>query len=673
MKFLKVNSLCGIKNQMYSMDQYVDSNMKHEIKDNFFDINSLFWSKIFDPKHVSEIISIASYRLANEQSPKIKAVIQKPEVFFETYLNSLNVLCTPSTEKELFQSLETLEIICCLHSKILSMPFALTLSNGFVHSQYSSLDLSNLCLLSHYNPYLKFIENEIIPKIIDYQPDILVLTGKPNIASFAIAKIIREKNPNIFIISAEHESDYYSMRKIRELLVKNDVFFSVYHCVVLNSTDDTIKKIMHTLFKEGNSNLSNIPNIIYSTDNGKTIINTMDAPTYNRYTYYESFLKDNVLNVKAFPQNHCYWNKCTFCGINSKYYGQQNNIWDVKSFVEQIKEWYAKGLKKIWLLDEAIPVDVIYDLSKELLNNNIHMKWHIRTRIEPQYTDPHIARMLKKAGLVHVLFGFETASNRVLQIARKNNNSFDYLDVAERIVQNFMNHGINVHFSAIIGFPSETIEEVNETSCFLRYMNDTYTNCSYNVNTYYLDIGSKMYSRWENYGISSLSYPCSPKYFLENHLDWNEMISPKKNSFVKTEQQLIMQYQYKWYPDGALISPSMFFSFWEHSRYCLNEKNLSSRTEQLIPIEISYYNIISLSKKVSCVHLDNEQWLLYNLKNHHYVIGGNIIKNIINFNNEKTFLQLINNYDEHHREPVISLIMELTRMEFFSRINEMEA
>ena len=47
-RVLKLNALCGVKNQMYSAEQYVGTPKGPYIRDGFFDINSLFWSCIFD-------------------------------------------------------------------------------------------------------------------------------------------------------------------------------------------------------------------------------------------------------------------------------------------------------------------------------------------------------------------------------------------------------------------------------------------------------------------------------------------------------------------------------------------------------------------------------------------------------------------------------------------------
>lgn len=662
MKTLIVNSLCGIKNQMYSSEQYVDSSRKHKITNGFFDINSLFWSEMFSPDHVKEIICQAQKRLINDASPKTLAVINNPEQFYTTYLKALEALYIPSPEQVLFQSLETLEIICGLFSKMYSKPFKLSIANGYIHSNFCAKDLLDMCLLQFCNPYLQFIETKVIPPIIKYSPQILVLSGKPNIASFAIAKIIKEKKPDIFICSADNESDYYSLRKIQKFLSKNTAFFSTYNCVMFGDTETSLSQIKQALSQKV-EDLNCVPDIMFSLDDGITIEQTSNnvCLQYNNRTSLVS-PSLNIINIKLFSHNHCYWNKCSFCGINSKYTLFNNNSWDVDSAIKTLENLHKNGAKKFWFLDEAIPAKVLYQLSTQLISHEIHIDWHVRTRIEPQYVDDNFIKVLKKAGLKHILFGFESATERILGIMKKYSFDFNYLETSEKIVAIFNAEGIKVHFSSILGIPTETEKEMHETSMYLKYLHNNYPNFSYNVNSFYLDIGSEMYKCWEDYGISSLSFPCSPKYFLDNHINWNSFSTNYKLNFIEKEQKELMLQQYPWYPQGTNISPNTFFSFWEYSRYSLynlselkNDKKDKIRNKK-----------VKLSPFVSFSQFNSDQWLLYNLKNHHYVVGGDIIREIATAeDNDTDLLYIPSKYISPYKEYAYSLISQLTRMEFF--------
>jgi len=664
-RILKLNALCGVKNQMYSADQYVIANNKiAHICNGFFDINSLFWSCIFDAEQVKKLLSVSKIRLKEDRSPKVLAALQKPELFLETYKEAIKALEVPVPEQILFQSLETLEIICYLHSKVYSNPFVLSISQGYIHSKFSALDLLDVCLLPFCNPYLSFIESKIIPEITEYHPDILLLMGKPNIASFAIGKIMRERNPKVFIVAAEYESDYYSLKKIKNLLAFNSAFFSVYHCVLINDTPNTVEAIKLILQEKNAANMSSIPGIIYSLDNGNTIFQTEECPEQPLPQAISYVRKGAVLNIKAFPQNHCYWNQCTFCGINSKYGSRKTQKWDVGSFIARLKTLYASGIRKIWLLDEAIPVSALRNFAEQLLSADMQIIWHTRTRIETQFIEEELVKLLKQSGLRHILFGFESASERILRLANKTTPNFRYLETAEKIVRAFTVHGIAVHFSAILGFPSETSEERRETQSFLKYMLKTYQGFSYNVNAFYLDVGSEMYRRWESFDISSLSFPCAPRYFLENYLDWNSAVSPNKFTKIQKEQESLMAEQYPWYPKGALLSPSAFFAFWEYSRYCLQTEYFTANAFAAPP---SMNRPIKLSPMVCFDQIDVNLWQLYHLQNHHYVVGGSILRDLVNADNMGiSFNKMISRYDSPYRQRAESLIQELSRMDFFT-------
>ena len=173
-----------------------------------------------------------------------------------------------------------------------------------------------------------------------------------------------------------------------------------------------------------------------------------------------------------------------------------------------------------------------------------------------------------------------------------------------------------------------------------------------------------MYRRWESFDISSLSYPCAPRYFLENYLDWNSAFSPNKFTMIQKEQESLMAQQYHWYPKGTLLSPSEFFSFWEYSRYCLQAEHFaaSASTDSL-----SMERHIKLSALVCFSQIDVDLWQLYHLRNHHYVTGGSVLRDLVNASDKGiNFSEMISQYDLPYRKQAESLIQELSRMEFFN-------
>lgn len=664
MKKLRINSLCGIMNQLYSDDQYVKCEKRVGIKNGYLDINSLFWSYVLDPVQVKALIFQAQRELKFDDSPKVRAIIDSPEIFYSTFqeaLNGINSICEPQT---LFGYMETLEMVCNLHTKLISEPFTLTLSQGYLINNFSALDLERNCILPYCNPYFDYINGIVIPMIIDYRPEILVLAGTPNLASFAIAKLAKQHIPGLFVIASDYESDYYSLRKIEKLMLKNTAFFSVYDCIILDDYDKAITRISTLQRGINSTSLQEIPNIIYSLDSGESIIKTkrVRIATTQETGVPNAIDKNYVFNMKAFPLCHCYWNRCSFCGINSKYEYYCNDEWNLDVLIEKVKNVINSGVRYIWFLDEAIPVLVLEDFALRILQEGIDFIWHVRARIEPQFVDPSFTDILYRAGLRHILFGFESASERILSLMDKTPYIKDYLQLGECIVKN-LTPQIAVHFSAIVGFPSETEGERKETAMYLRYLADEYVGFSYNVNTFYLDIGSKIYRRWEEYNITSLAFPCPPRYFIGNQIEWNSAISVELASAVREESESLMKRQYSWYPEGSLIETCVFFAFYEYSRLALiKQDNLSTEKESII-----HASTITLSPMLSLSKVDQDTWLLYNLKNHHYVVGGTVLKALVDAGKDKkTFEDFFRQYESHYREQAQKLVKHLHLMDFFA-------
>lgn len=664
MRVLRINSLCGIKNQLYCPEQSIDVKTFTGISDGFLDINSLFWSKIFDSQHVWDLIQHAGSELSQNQDLKIRAVLNAPERFFASYREAIKIInATPQeiTPIKLFQAAETLEIICTLYSHLVSSPFILTLPQGFIHSKYSALDLERTCLLPFCNPYLDFIQQDVIPSILSYHPDILILTGAPNLPAFAIAKIARKILPDLFIVSADHESDYYSLEKISGLLIRNSAFFSVYHCVVLQSNPQTELKLKEWKEQSSTTGLDSIPNLIYSLDGGNTIVKTAEAFIPILELVVKDWSKDFAYNTKLFSNNRCYWNRCSFCGINSKYGSSCNETWDIGDAFYKIRQLYSNGIKRFWFLDEAIPATALKSVAEQLTMSDIDIAWHVRTRVDPGFIA--LAKILAAAGLKHIIFGLESASKRVLNLMQKTNENFDYLETAEQIVKAYTSEGIQVHFSIIFGFPTETDEERQETILFLIYLQQHYNLFSYNINSFYLDIGSEIYQRWENYDITSLCFPCSPKYFLENHLDWNNAVSPDRTTAIQNDKDYLMMRQYNWYPESALIRPDVFFAFWEFGRFSLWRESLG---HDLGTPTLDKNKAIVFSPMVSSCQLLSESWLVYHLKNHHFVVGGDVLHDLLESAQVKSsFSTFLLRYKGPYKAKAEDLVSQLYNKGFF--------
>lgn len=658
---LTVTQIGGFYNQLYNLENDILSVSDDESSLN---MNTLFWANLFQKNNVQSLVNELC-KLKTVNSTKLQAVRSNPICFLQKVDKALTeIRCQNLSAVDCFNNLETLQIVCHIHTLLYSLPFELTLYEGYKHDQFSAKDLKRKSILRYCNPYYDFIKNVIIPSIDLKSIKVLWLRGRPNLSGVCLVRLLKEKYPNMVAVLIDNNTEFFSYSKISTLLKRNKEFFSVFDCVVLNDNTDTYSQLRSCIFD--NRSIDTVNNIIFSPDHGDTIISTQrcfvkEQPI--RVTDTEINMR-KVINLKLFPSNQCFWNKCTFCAINKKYLGTKNN-WETSFPIEQLKYLNNLGLSEFWSIDEAVPAEQLNSLSQSIIDNQLNFSWHIRTRIEKEILQNDLPIKLKKAGLKHILFGFESASPRILKLMKKTDDIINYVNTAERIVKAFNDLEIFVHFPIIIGYPTETQREREETYKFLAYLVKKYPYFSFNINILSLDIASNLYTSWERFDISLLEYPCEPSDFIGNSIMWTTNINHIEISTLQQQAEAQMKQQFPWYPDGAFLDVISFYAMWEYSRSQLNCSIVSAQLHQ----EKSFNDSQTFAINENTTLFKDEEGLfcLYNFNNHHSLRGGKMIVDVISeINQNPSINRLLQLYSQ---TPVYRFIHDLIRCGFIDVSN----
>lgn len=658
---LTINQIGGLFNQMYNLEETLSEGT---IIDGFYNINSHFWFDFFDINNIKNMIN----KLCQSNdiySTKLQAIKNNPLIFLNIFNEAINNINSQKLDdKTFFKYIETLQMVCYLHSYLYSSPFELSIFEGYKHDQFSAKQLKKNCELPFYNPYYKFITEKIMPKI-DYKTlNILWIKGRPNISAFCIAKKIKEKYPNVKVVSIANNTEFFSFNKIAHLLENNHAFFSVFDCVVLNDSKQTYNEVRNCL--NNNINLNEVNNIIYTPDKGKTILCTENSfsGTEDICVSQREIEMNRVINLKLYPGNICYWNKCSFCAINKKYFPKSND-WNSNYAIQQLKKLNALGIKKFWALDEAIPASKLAELCNLMKTEHLDFSWHVRTRIEKNILENDLPQKLHNAGLKHILFGFESASQRILKLMNKTEDTSTYVELAEKIVKVFNDLQIQVHFPLIIGFPTETSSDRNETFRFMNYLKNQYPYFSYNINILNLDVASTLYKKWERYNISKLQYPCEPYSFIGNGVLWENYIKPISIQDLELLSQNQMKKQFDWYPENTLVDINTFFAMWEYSRNQMNTlsdiKNYKSNEDCNFQLEHNYV----INSNIVLFQDEESFYCLYNFDNHQCVRGGKLICDIINeIESKSNIREYLEHYDSQMHMTIRNFVLELEKCDF---------
>ena len=583
-------------------------------------INSFFWAKILSEETIDLLLNIISEKRKHSTfNLKYEAVANNPKYFKKSVLEAAIVLSSHSlTQKEFFSYLETLQIFCNMYSEYISNPFTLTIEDGFDVDEISSETMINNALNPSQNPYYSFLKDNCKQIILEKKPNLIWLRGKIRLSTITLALFAKNANPDVHICVVGHSSEYYSLNKIVEYLKMNKKLFEVIDSIILDDDKNTMKNLYNCILNK--QDLSSVNNILYWDNIKKEVIQTKNNITEkNIYDWTVTRRKNNVItnniaasqlaNIRLWPNSRCFWNKCTFCGINKKYdevsYG--DSFSNVDKVIVHIENMYKNGCKYFWFIDEAIPPVTIEEFAKKLLEKDINIFWQIRSRIDYEYKNIDF-NLLYKAGLREIRLGLETANNRIRKLMKKFATEIKN-EYIEELVKKFNDSGISVHFPMIVGFPTETSDERYETYEFLEKLNKKYPLMTFNINILGLDVSSELFKNYYKFNISEIKFPCSPQYYLGNIVGWNCKQSVFNRELLDIERNGIMKkVLYPWMPTNCILPVFIFYRLSETSRNTLiwkcNDKEKST---------INMETIIQISEANSIVDYKKNRIRVYNL------------------------------------------------------------
>ncbi len=161
----------------------------------------------------------------------------------------------------------------------------------------------------------------------------------------------------------------------------------------------------------------------------------------------------------------CYWGRCVFCsyGNRSRVRGyQQMSPERIADTCARIVE--ATGVRRIGFVDENTNLRVVARAARLLAERGLPIRFSTRNRLEPLLLDREFCHELRRLGCELMSCGYETSSQRLLDLADKGVQARDY----QPIVDNLHDAGIHVRLSVLCGLPGETEAEEAASAEFLR-------------------------------------------------------------------------------------------------------------------------------------------------------------------------------------------------------------
>lgn len=159
--------------------------------------------------------------------------------------------------------------------------------------------------------------------------------------------------------------------------------------------------------------------------------------------------------------------KCVFCtnrigGIKVRKRSIQNVIDEIKGVVA------SSGIRHFYFVDDVLTLNRAYtiDFCNAIIESKLPISFEGSTRAN--LIDDELMAIMKKAGLIRLSFGFETADEEIRTIIKKEVPLESYT-IANRIANKYEIETIN---SVMLGLPGDTRERINKTIKYLRSAKD---------------------------------------------------------------------------------------------------------------------------------------------------------------------------------------------------------
>ncbi len=305
-------------------------------------------------------------------------------------------------------------------------------------------------------PVMKPLYGLLLSEIKNYNPDYLgftVLCTNSFITMKAIS-LVRQMFPKIKIICGGPAiTQKGAISLVTNGVIDAGFFGDAEESIVeyLNNDDDT-KEIKGVVYKGANG--LKIGSKYYSNLNTDTIPNFDDL---NLDDY-----KSNHRVLPMFFSKGCIA-RCNFCGESRDIdkYRARTAEKVVREMKTQQEKYDVHQFSNVDTLVNGNP-KLLENICKLIIENGVDAIWGGQCRFDRGLTEERI-ELMYKAGCRYLIFGFESASQHVLNLMDKDVK----MEEVYRIIPLLHKYGIRVMISIIVGYPGEEEEHFQETLDFL--------------------------------------------------------------------------------------------------------------------------------------------------------------------------------------------------------------
>ena len=194
-----------------------------------------------------------------------------------------------------------------------------------------------------------------------------------------------------------------------------------------------------------------MPNLMYRDAagihvNSETFAENMGAlppPDFDGLPMDKYFVPEPILPYLA--TRGCYWGRCEFCDHGEGYTAgyRTKKDWQIIEELTFLKQKYQT--RHFHFTDESYPPALFRKVTRQLVESKLDIAWTTHIRFEKSLLDDEVWQDAQDAGCKYLHMGYESGSERVLQLMDKATTT----EIIQRSLELSSRHGVWNH---VMGF-----------------------------------------------------------------------------------------------------------------------------------------------------------------------------------------------------------------------------
>lgn len=371
--------------------------------------------------------------------------------------------------------------------------------NSYAIPFRSAQDIEDYLVDGQRNVLFDWFKNSTLKDLRCAQPDVVgisVTYQSQMIPSLTLAGLIKREFPRTLVVGG---GDFLtacfqtSKDEFRDLLLRS------FHAIVLFDGERALLDLLHRYVEIGRIP-AKLPQV-WRRQSDKGVPEGMEERAepfsqppacFDGLPLHMYLTPTPVLPVVA--NRGCYHGRCAFCAVSrsaDKIFRRR----PASSVVEEMEMLVRQHhCQHFWLCADAMPPADLSRIADLIIEKSLHINWVCEVRFEPAFKDD-LLRKLRQAGCRLLIFGLESASQRVLDLMNKGTR----LTHIEKVLQGCHRADIPVNLQCMVGFPGETPSEARETVQFLIRRREQIYNVA--LGQFDLMPSSDVHCRPQKYGV----------------------------------------------------------------------------------------------------------------------------------------------------------------------------